>query len=103
MEILSDQEAHWDKVKMENDSATLNENTEGNDTYLTGRMLLQMSEQLLLLNCLPSDFIPKVCHSLHNLPLKLAIKAVAVCNSRKRNCAGISEGVRNRSIFLLNR
>ena len=107
MGILRGQEAHWDKFLVTQNSMP------GVDRHsmipLNGKQILNMPAQLLLMigqcclqgNCLPSDFTPEVCLSLHYLPMPLALKSVSAFNSNKRIVAGCKGGVINRARFFL--
>jgi len=68
---------------------------------MPAQMLLMIGQCCLQGNCLPSDFTPEVCLSLHNLPMPLAIKSVSAFNSNKRIVAGSKGGVINRARFFL--
>lgn len=96
MGILRGQEAHWEKLAMNNTSCKVRElfNIPSQLILIIGRCCIQG-------NCLPSDFTPEVCMSLNSLPLQLAIKAVGAYNSNKRIVAGAKGGVINRSRFFL--
>jgi len=96
MGILRGQEQHWDKSRA---AASLPGGSH-ELLNLSPQVLQQVAELSLRGNCLPSDFTPEVCLSLHRLSGYLGCKAVHAFNSNKRIVAGYRGGVLNRPRFF---
>ena len=94
--ILRGKEQHWDKSRA---SAGL----EGGTSELLSlppTVLVTLADLCIGGNCVPSDFTPEVCLSLHRLSAPLAILAVHAFNTNKRIVAGNRGGVLNRPRFF---
>uniref|UniRef100_A0A7S2WJT4 Uncharacterized protein n=1 Tax=Mucochytrium quahogii TaxID=96639 RepID=A0A7S2WJT4_9STRA len=96
MGILRGQEQHWDKSR----AAANLPGGSGELLALAPTVLVAIAEICMRGNCLPSDFTPEVCLSLHRLTPVLACKAVLAFNSNKRIVAGTRGGVLNRPRFF---
>ncbi len=96
MGILRGQEHHWEKSR----AAANMERGASELLALPPQVLVAIAEACLRGNCMPSDFTPEVCLSLHRLGMVLAVKAIHAFNSNKRISAGNRGGVMNRPRFF---